>query len=492
MKKIGIVCVAIAVVAIAAWSGLWFFGKSEVERQIDQQIGIMKQRGWNVTYGDRDIGGFPSGYVVRITDLAIIGEEGALIRLPEVTGTAEAQGLGEVVFDLPPNFTVDLPISERWRAQNVLLPEVLKMQIESKNMKVMTAGVDPVLRSYRAVADQIIARAGKKGDLLLLSAEVSALDAGMSPGPKGRLVRFKAGQIAGTMHDASQQAEPRVGIVFNEPTATATWKARDLLELFDRESPADLIDGAFTSTAQDIYFLTNEAPGQPPLNLTYRAGAYTGLVSAGAGEVRYQAEEREVSATLKTVPELGLSIPEAIVRADVYQRAVTVPLSFPDAKPQSGSFRVSVLGLRPDDALWNELDPENVLDRTPAEIGLDLQSSFMPKMGRRGPPIELANLSVNEFDLSALGARVSGKGDIEVLQPLYLPLGQINVKLDGANGLIDALALGRWIPRQVRDMATAMLQVYARPVGDGAEDKLETEINFETQGIFMNGLKLPD
>ena len=95
------------------------------------------------------------------------------------------------------------------------------------------------------------------------------------------------------------------------------------------------------------------------------------------------------------------------------------------------------------------------------------------------------------YRVTGIGAW-SGKGDIEGLQPLYLPLGQINVKLDGANGLIDALARGRWIPRQVRDKATAMLQGYARPIGDGADDKLETEINFETQGIFMNGLKLPD
>ncbi|MEM7188719.1 MAG: DUF2125 domain-containing protein, partial [Pseudomonadota bacterium] len=232
MKKIAIIVAVVLAIGAAIWSGLWFYGRAELDQRIDQQMAMMQRQGWTVTHSEREISGFPAGYEVKLTEVAAVGVEGALIKMPEVTGRAEAQGLGEVIFDLPETFTVDLPISETMRASNRLLPEVLKVVVESKGLKISAAGIDPILRSYIVTADQVIARAGEEGALLQLSAEVNSLDAGMAPGPDGRRFRVQSGQIAATMRDSSHPAEPRLGVVFNGLTATASLGTRELLDLF--------------------------------------------------------------------------------------------------------------------------------------------------------------------------------------------------------------------------------------------------------------------
>ena len=101
-------------------------------------------------------------------------------------------------------------------------------------------------------------------------------------------------------------------------------------------------------------------------------------------------------------------------------------------------------------------------------------------------PAEIANVSLNEFQLSALGAEVTATGDVEVLQPINLPLGEIAVKGSNLTATMEALSKAGLLDEQLRAMGAAMLQVYARP-GQG-DDNWETSISFGNDGITVNGL----
>ena len=103
-------------------------------------------------------------------------------------------------------------------------------------------------------------------------------------------------------------------------------------------------------------------------------------------------------------------------------------------------------------------------------------------------PLVLSNISVNTMDLSALGGRVRASGDVEVLQPINLPLGALEIRMSNPNAVMDALKQAGLIDEPTWTAGTAMLRVYARP-GEG-EDNWETDVTFENDGITVNGLQV--
>ena len=100
----------------------------------------------------------------------------------------------------------------------------------------------------------------------------------------------------------------------------------------------------------------------------------------------------------------------------------------------------------------------------------------------------LSNISVNALNASALGGEVEASGDIEVLQPINLPLGKLDVRLSKANAVLLGLMRAGLIDEPTWTAATAMLQVYARPA-DG-DDMWETDVTFGNDGITVNGLQV--
>lgn len=161
--------------------------------------------------------------------------------------------------------------------------------------------------------------------------------------------------------------------------------------------------------------------------------------------------------------------------------------------PQPGSLRLAMIRLDGDDSFWNNLDPKAVLDRSPAELLLDVEATakLTGRIDRLGPtepfPVQLANVSVNGFDVRALGGEMSATGDVEVLQPINLPLGALDIRINKGNAVLSALTQAGLIDETTRSMAAAMLQVYARPID---EDTHETDLTFGNEGITMNGLRI--
>ena len=57
MKKTAAIAAAIAVAAIAGWSGLWFTGRGAVADRLDREVTQLQALGFGVTYDAREIGG---------------------------------------------------------------------------------------------------------------------------------------------------------------------------------------------------------------------------------------------------------------------------------------------------------------------------------------------------------------------------------------------------------------------------------------------------
>ncbi|QFT91870.1 hypothetical protein FIU86_03385 [Roseovarius sp. THAF9] len=161
------------------------------------------------------------------------------------------------------------------------------------------------------------------------------------------------------------------------------------------------------------------------------------------------------------------------------------------------------------DMIWGIFDPAGQLPRDPATIDLDLTGTaklffdlFDPEQmeaaetGELGVPGELNTLDINTLTVSAAGAELTGEGaftfdnsDLETFDGMPAPDGSVDLKLTGANGLLDTLIAMGIVPEEQAMGVRMMMGMFAVP-GDG-EDTLNSTIEVKSDGqVLANGQRL--
>ncbi|MDV7270646.1 hypothetical protein RYZ20_07005 [Thioclava sp. A2] len=177
--------------------------------------------------------------------------------------------------------------------------------------------------------------------------------------------------------------------------------------------------------------------------------------------------------------------------------ALSLPVSpAPEARPFTG--KVALRDLAVSEELWGMVDPMAQLPHTPATLVADLGGTARATMNlfsvqaaaQPVPPITVETLNINAIDLSLAGARLSGDGlmDIDNTIGVPMPVGQVNLRLEGANALMNSLVAMGLLPEDQVMFARMMLGLYAVPVG---EDALESRIEMKEGGeILANGQRI--
>lgn len=212
----------------------------------------------------------------------------------------------------------------------------------------------------------------------------------------------------------------------------------------------------------------------------------------------------------------------------------TFDVQFPLAKSDTPApFKVaySLGNLTLADSVWDLFDPSKKLPRTPANLDLDvtglakvnkdlldpatLEPAATDPAGTTDPatgtapsvappgepadaatadagmPVDPTEITINNFSLDAVGAKVSAEGALKAPDggTIQTPVGTVNARLEGVNGLIDALtAMGLVPPEQVQGFRM-MLAMFAKP-GEGT-DVLTSELEFKEDGsILANGQQI--
>lgn len=154
------------------------------------------------------------------------------------------------------------------------------------------------------------------------------------------------------------------------------------------------------------------------------------------------------------------------------------------------------------DEVWQMIDPGENLPRDPARLQLDLDgvARFSDSAGgmplQRGPVLDLEQLTINNFALSAAGALLEAEGAaiIDRARPGPLPgmpalIGRFGLAASGAEALMTGLA-GAGILQPSDAMGLRMmLGMLARP---GTQpDTLTSEIELRPDGsVVANGMQL--
>lgn len=200
----------------------------------------------------------------------------------------------------------------------------------------------------------------------------------------------------------------------------------------------------------------------------------------------------------------------------------------------------SLAGLTLGDAIWNMVDAQGQLPRDPASLDIDVtgtmkvtQDLFDPANLKGAdttlstvpadksidnavpgepsgdatdsaadpmtdmaedtpPPFEPVDVTINQFALNAVGAKVTAEGALKAPESgdMSAPIGEIHAQYEGINGLIDTLGSMGLIPEDQIMGVRMMMAMFAKPVAEG-EDKLETRLEFKEGGaIFANGQQI--
>lgn len=193
-------------------------------------------------------------------------------------------------------------------------------------------------------------------------------------------------------------------------------------------------------------------------------------------------------------------------------------------EPAPFKLAYSIGGLSLADGIWDMFDPQKVLPRDPASLDIDVtglmrltMDLFDPALAQAAEaadedaagddaagsdgmdatgddtatpnPFEPIEISLNKIALSAVGASFDSSGELRVPEggDMTQPVGTLNARIEGVDGLIDRLVqLGVLNSDEVAGYRM-MLAMFARPAPEGG-DALVSEFEFREGGeIFANG-----
>lgn len=222
-------------------------------------------------------------------------------------------------------------------------------------------------------------------------------------------------------------------------------------------------------------------------------------VAMDATHLAYDISQAETQFSLQTA-EVPFPIAMAMQKLAF---AIDITVAASDAE-QPFAFGITVADFTMPEQLWSIFDPGAILPRDPATILVDLSGKvrlladlFDPALAESGDtPGELTALTVKALRVSAAGAELTGTGDftfdnsdLETFDGIPAPTGSADLKLTGANELIDKLIEMGLMSDSDATGARMMMSMIAVP-GDGP-DSLNSTIEINDQGhVTANGQRL--
>lgn len=226
-------------------------------------------------------------------------------------------------------------------------------------------------------------------------------------------------------------------------------------------------------------------------------------VSMDAGRIGYSIAQTSPKIAV-TSGELPFPVEIALAK---YGFSIDMPVAKSD-KLQPFAFGLNMADFTMSDMLWSMVDPAAVMPRDPATITVEaagkvklLVDLMDPEAVDRmddmeTPPAELHALSIPNLVVSMIGSSVTGNGDFTFdnsdlmsFDGIPAPRGIANLRIVGANALIDRLIQMGMLPEDQAMGMRMMLGMFAVP-GDGP-DTLNSTIEFNDQGqILANGQRI--
>lgn len=99
----------IAILVVVGWTGLWIYARAEAGRQIDSNVERLRSAGYDITWAERRITGYPFRLNVAMTNAIVREPSGWALAAPRLEGQAYMHGLTSWVLATPQGLTFTRP-----------------------------------------------------------------------------------------------------------------------------------------------------------------------------------------------------------------------------------------------------------------------------------------------------------------------------------------------------------------------------------------------
>lgn len=460
MKRLLIGGAAALVVAGAAGWGLWRWGAGEIEARIDARVAELAADGLSMTWRDRRVSGFPTGYVVRFDDVVLRAtEDGDTIEAPWVEARAGLAAEGDAVV------TAASPVIATVATTPDSAPRRLAVASADLSLTTPLSGEGPTRLNARAMT---VTSEGGGGMVALEGIALAVTAAGDGATAQGTVAALRSESGAGAARAVTEARDIKVSA-----RALGAGEGLGALIAEDGLVEATIEIGASQSDAAGL----RSEGGPARTSLTISAGRIGLQAASEAG--RY---------------DIALPGRNAVGRIDVARTslAVSAPLRrAEEAQPFSAA--VTVEAAAPDEAAWRALDPADALPREPFALRLDLSGAarltadLAAAAESLTPPVALETLEIRTAEArgGGLSAQVSGA---MALGGAAGAQGRFDVAMSGWAPMLAALAeLGVVGPDQAALLALTLERYNAPDAPDGA---FEAQVVLDGPTAFVNGAPL--
>jgi len=97
-------------VAIAGWTAFWFYARGQAQVRMDTAVADLKRAGYEITWKDRALGGYPFRMDVTLSDARVREPSGWALEAPKLEGEAFMHAPGNWILAAPDGLTFVRPV----------------------------------------------------------------------------------------------------------------------------------------------------------------------------------------------------------------------------------------------------------------------------------------------------------------------------------------------------------------------------------------------
>ena len=503
MKKIVLAIAGVGVLAAAGWSALWFTGRGQIEARLDTEIQAFAARGVEIGHASRQIDGFPFAYKVRHEGVTIRDTtQGYAYTLPHLTTEVTADDIDRLVTTLPETFTIELSLPSESDSGEDGTGQTLRVEVEAENMVIVSDGQTGDAQEIKVTAERLLAVSADEDQGASFAVDFTGSDyratipSAVSGAPMTAALLLNQIDYAYTVKTQSGINSAGLGeVTANVEGSIADTRITLKSNLRDQAAMLSMFtdNGALLEAAYQtgrVVYAARTVKDQPSGVFSGESGSSAGTMTIKDGRFEIAGSGRANQISYGPAISEGATNQAPSVDVRNIEGIYQLPLT-PSDDLAPASLRFALDEVKPDDALWALLDPKSALEREPMKLVVDVEGSarlLKPLTEARpgeAPPLEVGSVSINALDLNLLGLTVRTRGDLDFVQPIWIPEGEITLTTTGLMNTVDHLIDAGLLFPQAKQSAEIMAAIYAR-AGE-APGELVMDVKMGVEGIFVNG-----
>lgn len=454
------------------------------------------------------------GDALVVTDVAVAyDKDGVALEgsIPEMTFTDQGDGTVEVTMSDSYPLNMTLPGAPSDDASTT--PTKVTITVAQPGMTMQASGTpEAISYAFNAPTLDVTVTAINGVDAAVVDATIQAVMTNVvgTYMVEGDATAKKVGSsfsadsakvtVVGTDKETGSDFNLAMNVADIAGTGNGTFLGADAMEDMAAALKAGFaVDSAITYGATSFDMTATDAGKPTKVSGTFDGGNVT--FAMDVNRLQYGAGSNKVAFTVSSpdipFPELKFGYDEAAFN-------MVMPVSKSD-QPADFSLLTRLVGFTISDEIWGMVDPSAALPRDPATVILDakgkatltadlMDAAAMEAVGDASP-FQLNALDINTLQVSAVGAELTGNGaftfdnaDMTTFEGIPAPTGKLDLKLTGANALLDKIVAMGFITQDDAMGYKMMVSMFANATPD--KDEMTSTLEFKDKGFYANGQRL--